>query len=100
MTCEVLEMSSSSISLRSVVNSDGAAILDVARNQITTLNSTAGFIWDRLQNGRTADEAIRDLALECNTDPSVVEPGVRTFVEQLRLRHLLPSSFTRTGDGG
>ena len=84
-------MSSSPSHLRSVVNADGAAILDVARNQITTLNSTAGFIWDRLQHGRTVEEAIRDLALESNTDPAVVEPGVRTFVEQLRLRHLLSS---------
>jgi 6-phosphogluconate dehydrogenase (decarboxylating) len=77
--------------LHFAVNSDGAAILDVSRNQITTLNSTAGFIWERLQQGRTVEQAIQDLALECKTDPAVVEPGVRAFVEQLKLRHLLSS---------
>jgi Coenzyme PQQ synthesis protein D (PqqD) len=91
MICEVLKMTLSPPHLRSVVNSDGAAILDVSRNQITTLNSTAGFIWDKLQQGRTVEQAIQDLALESNSDPVVVEPGVRAFVEQLKLRRLISS---------
>lgn len=77
--------------LHSVVNSDGAAILDVSRNQITTLNSTGGFIWDRLRQGWTVEQAILDLASECNTDPSIMEPDVRTFVDRLKLMGLLPS---------
>ena len=77
--------------LRAVVNQDGAAILDIPRNQITTLNSTGGFIWDRLQRGRTVEQAIQDLATESNTDPAVVERGVRAFLEQLKSEHLLSS---------
>ena len=84
-------MSSSLPHLRTVVNQDGAAILDVSRNQIITLNSTGGFIWDRLQQGRTIELAIQDLATESNTDPAVVELGVRTFLEQLKAEHLLSS---------
>jgi coenzyme PQQ synthesis protein D (PqqD) len=74
--------------LRTVVNEDGAAILDVPRNRIISLNSTGGFIWDRLQRGRTVEEAIRDLAIETNSDAAVVEFGVRAFLEQLKSEHL------------
>jgi hypothetical protein len=84
-------MSSSLSHVRTVVNQDGAAILDVSRNQITTLNSTGGFIWGRLQQGRTVEQAIQDLATESNTDLAVVERGVRAFLEQLKSEHLLSS---------
>jgi 6-phosphogluconate dehydrogenase (decarboxylating) len=80
-------MPSSLPQLRTVVNQDGAAILDVSRNQITTLNST-GFIWDKLQQGRTVEQAIQDLAIESDTDPAVVERGVSAFLEQLKSEHL------------
>jgi hypothetical protein len=76
--------------LRSVVNQDGAAILDITHNQITTLNSTGGFVWDRLQRGWTVEQAIEDLAIESDTDPAFVEGGVRTFVQQLKSHDLLP----------
>ncbi|WP_158822478.1 PqqD family protein [Granulicella sp. S156] len=75
--------------LSTVVNQDGAAILDVSRNQITTLNSTGGFIWDRLQKGLTAEQAIQELATETQTDPAIVERGVRAFLEQLKSEGLL-----------
>lgn len=75
--------------LSTVVSQDGAAILDVSRNQITTLNSTGGFVWERLRQGRTADEAIQDLATETNTDPTVVKRGVHAFLEQLKSERLL-----------
>jgi hypothetical protein len=84
-------MSSSLPRLRTVVNQDGAAILDVSRNQITTLNSTGGFVWDKLQQGRTVDQVIEDLAIESNTEPAVVERGLRAFLEQLKSERLLSS---------
>jgi Coenzyme PQQ synthesis protein D (PqqD) len=74
--------------LRTVANQDGAAILDVSRNQITTLNSTGAFIWNKLQQGRTIEQAIKDLATESDTDPAVVERGVNAFLEQLKSEHL------------
>jgi 6-phosphogluconate dehydrogenase (decarboxylating) len=82
-------MLSSPPHLRTVTNQDGAAILDVSHNQITTLNSTGGFVWERLRRGRTVEEAIRDLATESNTDPAIVERGVRKFLEQLRSESLV-----------
>ncbi len=84
-------MPSSPIVLRTVVNQDGAAILDVSRNQIITLNSTGGYIWERLQQGRTVEDAIHDLSIESSTDLAVVERGVHAFLDQLRAGRLLPS---------
>ncbi len=75
--------------LRSTVNEDGAAILDVPRHQITTLNSTGGFIWQRLQQGLSVEQVIRDLATESDTDPAIVEKDVHSFLEQLRSKQLL-----------
>jgi 6-phosphogluconate dehydrogenase (decarboxylating) len=72
-----------------VTNQDGGAVLDISRNQITTLNSTGGFVWERLQQGRAVEEIIHDLAAESGTDPTTVERGVRRFLDQLRSEHLL-----------
>jgi hypothetical protein len=79
----------SSTHLRTVANQDGAAILDVPRHQITTLNSTGGFIWQRLQQGLSVEQVICDLATEADTDPAIVEKDVHCFLEQLRSKQLL-----------
>jgi hypothetical protein len=83
------DMSSSSSHLRSIVNVDGAVILDIPRNQMVTLNSTGGYVWDKLQQGKTLDEVVRELSIESNTDPLDVERDVHAFVEQLMSKHLL-----------
>ena len=75
--------------LQSVVNQDGAAILDVPRHQITTLNSTGGFIWQRLQQGLSVEQVIHDLATESDTHPAIVEKDVHLFLEQLQSKQLL-----------
>ncbi len=75
--------------LRTVVSPDGAAILDIPRNQITTLNSTGGFVWDRLQQGLSVEQVIHDLSVETNADPAIVERDVHAFVTQLRAGQLL-----------
>jgi hypothetical protein len=75
--------------LRTAVNADGAAILDIPHNQITTLNSTGAFIWDKLQQGLAVDQVVRDLATASSTDPMIVEKDVYSFLEQLRSKQLL-----------
>lgn len=77
--------------LRSIVNQDGAVILDIPRDQMLTLNSTGGYIWEKLQQGETVDEVIHGLSAESNTDPSIVEKDVHAFLEQLTSKHLLHS---------
>jgi len=82
-------MSSPSSHLRSIVNEDGAVILDIPGNQIVTLNSIGGYVWDKLQQGKTIDEVVRELSVESNTDPVEVERDVHSFVEHLISKQLL-----------
>lgn len=84
-------MADPSSNLRTVINPDGAAILDIQGNQITTLNSTGGFIWERLQQGTPVEQIVRALACESNTDPLIVEKDVNTFLKQLQSKHLIRS---------
>ncbi len=75
--------------LRSVVDADGAVILDLERNSMLTLNSTGGYIWDKLQQGDTPEDIIRKLADETLTDVAIVERDVRDFLEQLKSRRII-----------
>jgi hypothetical protein len=75
--------------LRTVVSQDGAAILDVSRNRIVTLNSTGGFVWERLQKGSSPQQIVDELVKESSGDASVVELGVFRFLERLRSECLL-----------
>ncbi|WP_353072019.1 PqqD family protein [Tunturiibacter gelidiferens] len=82
-------MSSFASHLRFIVNQDGAVILDIPRNQMVTLNATGGYIWDKLQRGKAVEEIVRELSMETNTDPHIVERDVDAFLEQLMSKHLL-----------
>lgn len=82
-------MTNSPIHLRTALNADGAAILDIPRSQITTLNATGAFIWDKLQQGLAVDQVVRDLAAASGTDPTIVETDVHSFLEQLQSKQLL-----------
>lgn len=82
-------MSCQSPHLRSVVDADGAVILDLERNSMLTLNSTGGYIWDKLQQGDTPEEIIRKLADETLADVAIVERDVRDFLELLKSRRII-----------
>jgi hypothetical protein len=69
--------------LRTVTNNDGAAILDVDRGVITTLNATGAFVWERLQRNATLDSVVADLAQETGQDPAIVRRDVTEFARQL-----------------
>lgn len=75
--------------LRSIVNHDGAVILDIPRNTMTTLNSTGAFVWERLQRGLEVDAIARELAQDIGVEESVVARDVEEFMEQLKSRHLV-----------
>ena len=83
-------MSLSSTHLRSVVDQDGAVILDMERNAMSTLNSTGAYVWDGLQRGQSIDEIIESLARETGTDRLLVDQDVHAFMHDLKLKHLMP----------
>ena len=82
-------MSSSNSQLRSLVTPEGAMILNIASDQMITLNSMGGYVWARLQEGKSVEGIISDLARETGHDPAVVANDVHEFVEQLTQRNLV-----------
>ena len=76
--------------LRSVVDGDGAVILDMERNAISTLNGTGAYVWEGLQQGKSSDEIVKDLARETGVEVSVVDRDVCAFLEELKQKCLLP----------
>jgi len=85
--------------LRSVVDQDGAVILDVEHDAILTLNPTGGYIWERLQRGELIEEIIDDLSRDTGMEVAVVERDVRDFLEDLKSRHLLAGARQETSSG-
>lgn len=85
-------MQTTATHLRSVVDQDGAVILDVEHDTMLSLNSIGGYIWQRLQRGQLVEEIIRELSRDSGMDLAVVDRDVHDFVEQLKSKHLLSES--------
>ena len=75
--------------LRSVVDRDGAVILDIPANQMTTLNSAGAYIWEQLQKGKTPAFIAAELARDTDTPEAAVARDVDEFIESLLSKHLL-----------
>jgi hypothetical protein len=84
-------MHSPSTHLRSIIDQDGAVILDIERDAMLTLNSTGGYVWEKLRQGKLIDEIICELAREAGIDPEIVGRDVHAFLEELKSKRLLRS---------
>jgi hypothetical protein len=78
--------------LRSIVDHDGAVILDKSRNAMTTLDASGAYVWERLRRGLQVDAVIAELTHDTGADESVVTKDVLEFMEQLKSRHLVTIS--------
>jgi len=76
--------------LRSIVNQDGAAILDARAGRISTLNSTGAFAWQALERGEHLDEIAAELARITGEPVDAVKDDVAAFIEALQDQDLLP----------
>jgi Coenzyme PQQ synthesis protein D (PqqD) len=76
--------------LQSIVNQDGAVILNIERGLISTLNPTGAYVWQGLQNGESLETIVLNLAHETGEEALTVERDVRDFVEDLKQKRLLP----------
>jgi Coenzyme PQQ synthesis protein D (PqqD) len=76
--------------LKTVVDQDGAAILDIERGLISTLNDTGAYVWDKLQRGDSLSTIIANLASETGENSLRVERDVLEFLEDLKQNQLLP----------
>ena len=83
-------MVSQTTHLRAVVNEDGAVILDIERDSMSTLNPTGAYVWQGLQRGETIETIIANLARETGEDHLLVERDLREFVAELQRKQLMP----------
>jgi hypothetical protein len=70
-------------SIRSAVNFDGAVILDIEHDAMVNLNVTGGYVWNKLQAGKSVGEIILDLARDTGEEPILIERDVHQFLDQL-----------------
>jgi Coenzyme PQQ synthesis protein D (PqqD) len=75
--------------LRTIVNEDGAAVLDTARGTISTLNTTGAYIWQALERGQREEEIVDQLARETGESPNTIRDDVKGFIAALRDRKML-----------
>jgi hypothetical protein len=75
--------------VRSIVDHDGAVILDIPRNAMTTLDSTGAYVWQRLQHGLQLDAIVAELVRDTGADELMIGKDVADFMEQLKARHLV-----------
>ena len=74
--------------LRSIIDRDGAVILDISKDQFFSLNPIGAYIWSRLLNGERLDQIANALATETGTDLAVVMADVSEFISDLKAKHL------------
>lgn len=75
--------------LRSIVDDDGAVILDVPTNTMTTLNPIGAYIWQQLERGTALSSIVKDLARETDTSETLIAADLDAFLDELKSRHLL-----------
>ena len=73
-------------------NQDGAALLDIRNDRLTTIDPTAAVIWTSLVAGKTVNTIIQDLARDSGIPISIIENDVNTFLNDLRARQLVVDS--------
>lgn len=76
------------VHLRSIVDHDGAVILDIKRDQFFSMNPVGAYIWARLLKGEGLDHIARALAAETGTDLAVVVTDLNEFVSELKSKRL------------
>ena len=80
--------------LRSIVDHDGAVILDIKRDQFFSMNPVGSYIWERLLKGEGLDQIAKELAEETETEISLVIADINDFVADLGESYLLPAGIT------
>jgi hypothetical protein len=84
--------------VRSIVDHDGAVILDIPRNTMTTLDAVGAYVWQRLERGLQIDAIITELARDTGMEEAMIARDVDAFMEQLKSKHLVERSFDSKGD--
>jgi hypothetical protein len=82
-------MAQESFDLHSIVNADGAVILDTKNGTLSSLNSTGAYVWEALRRGEAVDVIVSQLSGETGEPSLTVEQDVREFINTLKEKQLL-----------
>jgi hypothetical protein len=74
---------------RTLVNQDGAAVLDTERGTISTLNTTGAYIWQALERGQSGEEIVDGLARETSESPEVIRQDMNDFIRALNQHKMI-----------
>ena len=74
--------------IRSVVDHDGAVILDVKRDQFFSMNPVGSYIWERLLKDEGLDQIAKAIAEKTGAEISVVIADVNDFVAEVKNKGL------------
>ena len=75
--------------LRTIVNEDGAAVLDTRQGTISTLNPTGAYIWQALERDEREEDIVEGLARETGSSPEIIQQDVSDFLAALREQNML-----------
>lgn len=78
--------------LRSIVDHDGAIILDIRNDLFFSMNPIGSYIWCRLLKGEEPDQIAKALAEETGTDIATVLVDVNEFLADLKTKQLFIST--------
>jgi hypothetical protein len=81
-------MAATPANLRSIVDHDGAVILDIENDQFFSMNPVGAYIWQRLVNGEGLDQIAKALAEDTGTNISIVLADINEFLADLKSKHL------------
>lgn len=75
--------------LRTIVNEDGAAVLDTKRGTISTLNATGAYVWQALERGGLEEDIVEELARKTGSPPDAIRQDVSDFIAALQEHGML-----------
>jgi hypothetical protein len=78
----------SHLEVNTVVDHDGAVILDIKRDQFFSMNPVGSYIWERLLKGEGLDQIAKELAEETRTEISLVIADINDFIADLKNKQL------------
>lgn len=67
-----------------VSSPDGAVLLHVQGGHLVTLNETAAYVWNELQQGRSEEEIVSRLVDETGTPPDIVKTDLHHLLSNLK----------------
>jgi Coenzyme PQQ synthesis protein D (PqqD) len=74
---------------RTIVNQDGAVILDTKAGRISTLNSSGAYVWQAMGRGEEFEIIAKGLAEQAGEPIEAVKEDVLRFLDALKKQGLL-----------